>query len=77
MVAVAAGRFDGFFELKFGGCWDVAAGAVIVREAGGEVVDPSGREFGKKEYINIYIYIYLGVGRELRQKRGLVMNVSD
>ncbi len=26
-------------------CWDVAAGAVIVREAGGVVLDPSGREF--------------------------------
>ena len=48
MVAVAVGRFDGVFELKFGGCWDVAAGVVIVKEAGGEVGDPSGREFGTK-----------------------------
>jgi myo-inositol-1(or 4)-monophosphatase len=38
---VAAGRLDGFWEedLK---PWDVAAGAVIIREAGGYVTDPSG-----------------------------------
>lgn len=33
---VAAGRFDGFWELKLHP-WDVAAGALIVEEAGGEV----------------------------------------
>ena len=42
MAYVAAGRFDGFWErgLKF---WDVAAGIVIVREAGGMVTDLEGR----------------------------------
>jgi myo-inositol-1(or 4)-monophosphatase len=42
MAYVAAGRFDGFWErgLKF---WDVAAGIVIVREAGGVVSDLEGR----------------------------------
>ena len=34
---VAAGRFDGFWELKLH-AWDVAAGALLVREAGGSVV---------------------------------------
>ena len=34
---VAAGRFDGFWELKLH-AWDVAAGALLVREAGGGVV---------------------------------------
>lgn len=33
---VAAGRFDGFWELKLHP-WDVAAGALLVREAGGVV----------------------------------------
>lgn len=30
---------------SFGGPWDVAAGAVIVKEAGGFVFDPSGTQF--------------------------------
>jgi len=38
---VAAGVFDGFFELALGP-WDVAAGAVLIREAGGEVTDFDG-----------------------------------
>ena len=37
----AEGVFDGFFELRLGP-WDVAAGAVIVREAGGVVTDWNG-----------------------------------
>ena len=38
---LACGRFDGFWELKLKP-WDVAAGAVIVREAGGQVTDFAG-----------------------------------
>ena len=38
----AAGVFDGFFELALGP-WDVAAGALLVREAGGVVTDWVGR----------------------------------
>ena len=38
---VAAGRFDGFWELRLHQ-WDIAAGIVIVREAGGYVTDPQG-----------------------------------
>jgi myo-inositol-1(or 4)-monophosphatase len=37
----AEGVFDGFFELRLGP-WDVAAGALIVREAGGVVTDWQG-----------------------------------
>jgi myo-inositol-1(or 4)-monophosphatase len=40
---VACGRFDGFWELKLKP-WDVAAGALIVAEAGGKVTDFQGRE---------------------------------
>lgn len=40
---VAAGVFDGFFELSLGP-WDVAAGALLIREAGGVVTDWSGDE---------------------------------
>ncbi len=39
----ACGRFDGFFELGLKP-WDVAAGVLIVREAGGVVTTPDGRD---------------------------------
>ena len=38
---VAAGVFDGFFELSLGP-WDVAAGGLLVHEAGGRVTDWTG-----------------------------------
>lgn len=41
---VAAGRFDGFWELKLSP-WDTAAGTIIVEEAGGQVSDFTGRAF--------------------------------
>jgi myo-inositol-1(or 4)-monophosphatase len=41
---VACGRFDGFWELKLKP-WDIAAGALIVREAGGIMSDFSGHPF--------------------------------
>jgi myo-inositol-1(or 4)-monophosphatase len=39
----AAGVFDGYFEQALG-TWDVAAGALLVREAGGVVTDWVGHE---------------------------------
>ena len=42
---VACGRLDGFWELGLK-TWDVAAGALIVREAGGIVTDFNGNELG-------------------------------
>ena len=41
---VAMGRFDGFWEMKLNP-WDVAAGSLIVTEAGGRVTDFSGNHF--------------------------------
>jgi len=38
---VACGRFDGYWELKLH-AWDVAAGILIVEEAGGRVTDLTG-----------------------------------
>lgn len=40
---VACGRFDGFWELKLNP-WDVAAGALIVGEAGGQLSDFQNQE---------------------------------
>jgi myo-inositol-1(or 4)-monophosphatase len=50
---VAAGRFEGYFEYNLNS-WDVAAGALLVKEAGGIVSDFEGNEivdnyvFGKQ-----------------------------
>jgi myo-inositol-1(or 4)-monophosphatase len=41
LVDVAIGRFDGFWELSLAP-WDVAAGTLLVREAGGLVTDTHG-----------------------------------
>lgn len=45
LCAVASGRFDGFWELKLKP-WDVAAGTLIVREAGGTVSNLAGNQVG-------------------------------
>ena len=46
MAYVAAGRFDGYWERGLN-VWDIAAGAVLVREAGGVVSEPDGGDFMK------------------------------
>jgi len=43
LADVAAGRFDGFWELVLAP-WDVAAGILLVREAGGVVTDLEGQD---------------------------------
>jgi myo-inositol-1(or 4)-monophosphatase len=45
---VAAGRFDGFWEHALHP-WDVAAGALIVQEAGGRVTNLEGGPFSSRE----------------------------
>ena len=44
LCSVAAGRFDGFWELKLNP-WDKAAGSLLVTEAGGRMSDIQGRPF--------------------------------
>lgn len=41
LAYVAAGRYDGFWEWNLN-AWDIAAGIVLVREAGGTVSEPYG-----------------------------------
>jgi myo-inositol-1(or 4)-monophosphatase len=48
LCAVASGRLDGFWELKLHP-WDVAAGSLIVREAGGAISDFSGKRFSIRD----------------------------
>lgn len=51
LAYLAAGRFDGFWEIGLSP-WDVAAGTVIIREAGGQVSDFwQGQDFLWNHYI--------------------------
>jgi myo-inositol-1(or 4)-monophosphatase len=43
LAYVAAGRFDGFWETELQP-WDIAAGIIMVREAGGMVAEINGRD---------------------------------
>ncbi len=45
LADVAAGRLDGFWELTLAP-WDIAAGVLLVREAGGVVTDLDGADVG-------------------------------
>ncbi len=50
LAYIACGRFDGYFEYSLH-AWDVAAGSLLVKEAGGFVSDFSGKDnyiFGKE-----------------------------
>ena len=42
LAYVACGRFDGFWEINLSP-WDIAAGALLIREAGGTISDIHGR----------------------------------
>ncbi len=45
LADVAAGRFDGFWEQRLS-AWDIAAGILLIREAGGLITDFAGRDIG-------------------------------
>ena len=45
LADVAAGRFDGFWEQQLS-AWDIAAGSLLIREAGGRITDFTGRDIG-------------------------------
>lgn len=48
LAYVACGRLDGFWELKLN-AWDVAAGVLLIAEAGGRVTNPSGGPYSVEE----------------------------
>jgi myo-inositol-1(or 4)-monophosphatase len=47
---VAAGRLDGFWELKLN-AWDVAAGVLLIEEAGGRVTGGTGQRYRLNEKV--------------------------
>jgi myo-inositol-1(or 4)-monophosphatase len=48
LAYVASGRTDGYFEAGLQP-WDIAAGVLLVREAGGRVCDYRGAALGKMD----------------------------
>ncbi len=52
LAYVAGGRLTGFWEVSLRP-WDVAAGMVLVKEAGGAVSDPAGQPLQLTEYVDI------------------------
>jgi myo-inositol-1(or 4)-monophosphatase len=44
MVCIAQGSLDAFVEYGIH-CWDIAAAGLILKEAGGALIDPTGSEF--------------------------------
>lgn len=53
LAYTAAGRFEGFFEVELGP-WDVAAGKLLVEEAGGVVTHWDGRPFNIKSRETVF-----------------------
>lgn len=45
LCSVAMGRLDAYYEIGLGGPWDLAAGSLVLEEAGGKVLDPAGGPF--------------------------------
>ena len=66
LAYVAAGHFDAFWELGLSP-WDVAAGAVLIREAGGSVTD-----FWLGERFLFEHYLLSGNGRIQQELSGLL-----
>jgi len=61
LAYLAMGRFDGFWELKLSP-WDMAAGSLLIAEAGGKVTDFSGGPF------NIYLKEILATNGKIHQQ---------
>jgi myo-inositol-1(or 4)-monophosphatase len=52
LAAVASGAFEGFWELSLAP-WDMAAGILLIREAGGVVTDPDGNDVTGLEHVGL------------------------
>jgi myo-inositol-1(or 4)-monophosphatase len=74
MAYVAAGRLDGFWELKLS-LWDIAAGALLVEEAGGKV---TGLDGGPSPYHERRIHLIASNGNALHEEiQGLLTLESE
>jgi len=71
LAYVACGRYDGFWEMALSP-WDVAAGSLLVREAGGVVTDFQGRDgyLESGDIVSANANIHPGMLRILRDSLG-------
>jgi myo-inositol-1(or 4)-monophosphatase len=71
LAYVACGRFDGYWELRLG-AWDVAAGAVLVEEAGGRItgIDGGALEVDAPTLLATNGVIHEAMLRALKEIRG-------
>jgi myo-inositol-1(or 4)-monophosphatase len=70
LAFVAAGRYDGFWETGLQP-WDIAAGVILVREAGGLVTDIQGRDLRLEagSILTANRNLHQPLGQTLRQAR--------
>jgi myo-inositol-1(or 4)-monophosphatase len=71
LAYTARGVFDGFWEMRLPP-WDVAAGSLLVEEAGGKVTDFAGRAFdiNKPEILASNGLIHSTLVREMKASSG-------
>jgi myo-inositol-1(or 4)-monophosphatase len=71
LAYVAAGKYDGYWEFGLKR-WDIAAGILLVREAGGYVTEPEGGHdpLGSGNVLAANDHLHLPIGRLLRRAIG-------
>lgn len=50
-----------FYELGLGGCWDLCAGVLVLEEAGGRVLDPTGAPAPRLPASCLWLYFCLRI----------------
>ena len=65
LAYVASGKLDGFWEKNLN-LWDVSAGVLIIREAGGKVTQPNGNDMDNR--IKDILASNLLIHQELQEK---------
>lgn len=72
LAYVAAGRLSGFWEIGLN-AWDMAAGALLIQEAGGRVTDTHGHDYqlAVRNVVGTNGLIHDEMLSELRQAKGL------
>jgi myo-inositol-1(or 4)-monophosphatase len=64
LASVASGRIDGYFELSEGlNWWDIAAGLVLVEEAGGKIYPSIENRSEKNPFENPIVYVLATNGK--------------
>lgn len=77
LAYVACGRLDGYFEFQLN-AWDIAAGALMVQEAGGKITDFAGgdRFLEKRGIISSNTYVHEGIQSAI-EKRGFAHRFNE